>query len=150
MINPEHKEDMPARPSVQELVLLKHSAELCKLLAVKDTQKSLTSNLTAVGLLSQETSHRIGNANILLQEISTAIQNNPFLFADLLTEMKKSKCLQEMVMKLEKTFMSFVQANLANATDDSQLLPNSSQVTFNSTNNEHLMTFIVELEGKLV
>lgn len=147
-LKPEY-EGRSARPSLPEEVLMKHSVELCELLAVKDTQQSLTSNLTAVGLLSQETAHRIGNADILLQEVSTAIQNNPSLFADFLTEMKKNECLQEMVTKLEKTFMSFVQANLANTTDDNQLLPSSSQVTFASTDNERLMTFIGELEGKL-
>ena len=63
--------------------------------------------------------------------------------------MKKNECLQEMVTKLEKTFMSSVQANLANTTDDNQLLPSSSQLTFPSTDNEQLMTFIGELEGKL-
>ena len=147
-IKPEH-EDMPARPSLPEEVLMKHNLELCELLAVKDTQQSLTSNLTAVGLLSQETAHSIRNADILLQEVTAAIQNNPSLFADLLTEMKKNECLQEMVTKLENTFMSFVQVNLANTTDDSQLLPSSSQLTFSSTDNEHLMTFIGELEGKL-
>ena len=127
---------------------MKHSVELCELLAVKDTQESLTSNLTAVSLLSQETACNIGNAGILLQEVSAAIQNNPSLFADFLTEMKKNKCLQEMVTKLKKTFMSFVQANLANTIDDNQLLPRSLQLTFPFTDNEHLMTFIGELEGK--
>ena len=146
-IEPEY-EDTPARPSLQEEVLMKHSVELCELLAVKDTQESLTSNLTAIGLLSQETACNIGNADILLREVSTAIQNNPSLFADFLTEMKKNECLQEMVTKLKKTFMSFVQANLANTTDDNQLLPSSSQLTFPSTDNERLMTFIGELEGK--
>ena len=147
-LKPEY-EGKSARPSLPEEVLMKHSVELCELLAVKDTQQSLTTNLTAVGLLSQETANSIGNTDILLQEVSTAIQNNPSLFADFLTEMKKNECLQEMVTKLEKTFMSFVQANLANTTDDSQLLPSSSQLTFPSTDNERLMTFIGELEGKL-
>ena len=136
--------------SLSEDVLMKHSVELCELLAVNDTQQSLTNNLTAVGLLSQETACSIGNPDILLQEVSAAIQNNPSLFADLLTEMKKNECLQEMVTKLEKSFMSFVQDNLANTTDDNQILPSSSQLTFPSTDNEHLMTFIGELEGKLI
>ena len=101
-LKPEY-EDISTRPSLQEEVLMKHSVELCELLAVKDTQESLTSNLTAVGLLSQETACSIRNADILLQEVSTVIQNNPSLFADLLTEMKKHECLQEMVTKLEET-----------------------------------------------
>ena len=143
-------EGRSARPSLPEEVLMKHGVELCELLSVKDTQESLTSNLTSVGLLSQETAHSIGNADILLQEVSTAIQTNPSLFADLITEMKKNECLQEMVTKLEKSFMSFVEANLSNTTDDNQLLPSSSQLTFASTDNERLMTFIGELEGKLI
>ena len=139
-----------AQPSLPEEVLMKHSVELCELLSEKDTQESLTSNLTAIGLLSQEKARSIGNAEILLQEVSIAIQSNLSLFADLLTEMKKNECLQEMVTKLEKSFMSFVEANLSNTTDDNQLLPSSSQLTFPSTDNEHLMTFIGELEGKLI
>ena len=43
--------------------------------------------------------------------------------------------------------MLFVQANLTNS-GDSQLLPSPSQLTFASTDNKHLMTFIGELEGR--
>ena len=50
---------MPTRTSLPEEVLIKHSVELCELLAIKDTKESLVTNLTAIGLLSEESAHNI-------------------------------------------------------------------------------------------
>ena len=128
---------MPTRPSLPEEVLIKHNVELCELLAIKDIKESLVTNLIAIGLLSEESAHKIRDGDGLLQEISIAIQHDCCLFGDFLTEIRKYKCLQEMASKLEKSFMSLVQANLT-STSNSQT--NFQQPSFGSTDNESLMT----------
>ena len=135
---------MPTCPSLPEEVLIKHNVELCELLAIKDIKESLVTNLIAIGLLSEESAHKITDGNGLLQEISIAIQHDCCLFGDFLTEIRKYKCLQEMASKLEKSFMSLVQANL---TSISNSQTNFQQPSFGSTDNESLMTIKGLMEG---
>lgn len=140
-----HLEATPDEPqhTVQEKVLKTHSVQLCELLKVEETCQSLTNNLISSGLLSADVER---SPNILLQEMEALLHHSPYRFTDVLAEMRKVESLQEMVTKLERYFMSYISKLL----DTTSTGTDQQQLSMIVSDNEKLMTFLGEAEGKVI